>query len=87
MTPFFEIDEKIEKASDAALEKAKRQFDKIDKITEYNQLKVIKAFIENGVSESHFASTSGYGYGDRGRETLDKIWAQVFSAEAALVLP
>ena len=85
MTPFFEIDEKIEKASDAALEKAKRQFDKIDKITEYNQLKVIKAFIENGVSESHFASTSGYGYGDRGRETLDKIWAQVFSAEAALV--
>ena len=46
---------------------------------------MIKAFIENGVSESHFASTSGYGYGDRGRETLDKIWAQVFSAEAALV--
>lgn len=85
MTPFFKIDEKIENASAVAMEKSKQQFDKIDEITEFNQLKVLKAFIENGVSESHFASTSGYGYGDRGRETLDRIWAQVFGAEAALV--
>lgn len=85
MIPFFKIDEKIESASDIALKKASEQFKKIDEITEYNQLKVLSAFINNGVSESHFVSTTGYGYGDRGRETLDKIWAEVFGAEDALV--
>ncbi len=85
MTPFFNIDEKILNASDKALEKAKDQFKIIDEITEYNQQKVLSAFIKHGVSESHFASTTGYGYGDRGRETLDKIWADVFGAEDALV--
>lgn len=85
MIPFFKIDEKIERASDIALKKAADQFKKIDEITEYNQLKVLSAFINNGVSESHFVSTTGYGYGDRGRETLDKIWAEVFGAEDALV--
>lgn len=85
MIPFFKIDEKIERASDIALKKASDQFKKIDEITEYNQLKVLSAFINNGVSESHFVSTTGYGYGDRGRETLDKIWAEVFGAEDALV--
>lgn len=85
MTPFFNIDEKTLNASDKALEKAKDQFKIIDEITEYNQQKVLSAFIKHGVSESHFASTTGYGYGDRGRETLDKIWADVFGAEDALV--
>lgn len=85
MTPFFNIDEKILNASDKALEKAKDQFKIIDEITEYNQQKVLSAFIKHGVSESHFTSTTGYGYGDRGRETLDKIWADVFGAEDALV--
>lgn len=85
MTPFFNIDEKILNASDKALEKAKDQFKIIDEITEYNQQKVLSAFIKHGVSECHFASTTGYGYGDRGRETLDKIWADVFGAEDALV--
>lgn len=85
MIPFFKIDEKIERASDIALKKASDQFKKIDEITEYNQLKVLSAFINNGVSESHFVSTTGYGYGDRGRDTLDKIWAEVFGAEDALV--
>lgn len=85
MIPFFKIDEKIERASDIALKKASEQFKNIDEITEYNQLKVLSAFINNGVSESHFVSTTGYGYGDRGRDTLDKIWAEVFGAEDALV--
>lgn len=85
MTPFFNIDEKILNASDKALEKAKDQLKIIDEITEYNQQKVLSAFIKHDVSESHFASTTGYGYGDRGRETLDKIWADVFGAEDALV--
>ncbi|MDD7357395.1 MAG: methionine gamma-lyase family protein, partial [Eubacterium coprostanoligenes] len=85
MNPFFNIDEKIESKSQEALEKCKDAFKYIDEITEYNQLKVQKAFIDNGISESHFASSTGYGYGDRGRETLDKVWAQVFGAEDALV--
>lgn len=85
MTPFFNIDKCIQSASDRALEKAHTQFKIIDEITEYNQQKVISAFIQHGVSESHFASTTGYGYGDRGRDTLDRIWADVFGAEDALV--
>lgn len=85
MNPFFNIDKKIEANSQKALEKCKDAFKYIDEITEYNQLKVQKAFIDNGISESHFASSTGYGYGDRGRETLDKVWAQVFGAEDALV--
>lgn len=85
MIPFFKIDSKIENASENAIIKCKEQFDKIDKITEYNQLKVQSAFIEFGISESHFTSSTGYGYGDRGRETLDKVWAKVFGSEDAIV--
>lgn len=85
MIPFFKIDSKIEKASDDAIIKCKEQFNKIDKIAEYNQLKVQSAFIEFGISESHFTTSTGYGYGDRGRETLDKVWAKVFGAEDAIV--
>lgn len=85
MIPFFKIDSRIENASDNALKKCKFQFEKIEKITEYNQLKVQSAFIKHGISESHFMTSTGYGYGDRGRETLDKVWADVFGAEDALV--
>ncbi len=85
MTHFFDIDSKILKASEKAIKKTEKEFKKIDEITEFNQQKVISAFIKHGVSESHFTSTTGYGYGDRGRETLDKIWADVFGAEDALV--
>ncbi len=85
MTPFFQIDPKIENASDNALKLCAEQFAHIDEITEYNQLKVQKAFIDNGISETHFTSSTGYGYGDRGRETLDRVWAQVLGAEDALV--
>ncbi len=85
MIPFFQIDTRIEAASDAALQRCQKQFEEIERITEYNQLKVQKAFIDNGISETHFTSSTGYGYGDRGRETLDKVWAQVLGAEDALV--
>lgn len=85
MIPFFKISEKIETASEKALQLCKEQFHYIDDVTEYNQYKVQKAFIEYGISESHFASSTGYGYGDRGRDTLDKVWAKVFGAEDALV--
>ena len=70
---FFKFDEKILNASERALERAEHSFARIEKNTEYNQQKVLAAFIENRVSESHFTETTGYGYGDRGRGTLDKV--------------
>lgn len=85
MNSFFRISDRIENAADKAILLCKEQFDYIEEVTEYNQLKVQKAFINNGISESHFVSSTGYGYGDRGRETLDKVWAEVFGAEDSLV--
>lgn len=63
------------------------RFTKIDSVAEFNQLKVLKAMQENRVSESCFAATTGYGYNDIGRETLEKVYASVFAAEDALVRP
>ncbi len=60
-------------------------FEKIEEIKEYNQQKVLAAFIHNNVSETHFHTSSGYGYGDRGRDVLDAVYAEVFGAEDALV--
>ena len=82
---FFEFSEKTNELSKIALEKAKRQFEIIDEITEYNQQRVLKAFINHGVCESHFVSSTGYGYGDRGREVLDEVTAEIFGAEDALI--
>lgn len=82
---FFNISEKIRAASDAALEKVKKKFAETEEITEYNQQKVLSAFIENRVSETDFAGSTGYGYGDTGRDKLDKIYADVFGAEDAIV--
>lgn len=85
MKEFFNFSEKIKTASDAALKKAKTKFDEIDEITEYNQQKVLSAFINNRVSETDFAGSTGYGYGDTGREKLDRIYADIFGAEDAIV--
>ena len=61
------------------------QFERIDRIAMINTRKVMTAFQDNKVSDSCFAGTSGYGYDDLGREVLDKVYAQVFCTEAALV--
>ena len=82
---FFEFSDKILNASDAAMKKAALKFAEIDEITEYNQQKVLAAFIHNRVSEADFAGSTGYGYGDRGREKLDSIYAEAFGAEDAIV--
>ncbi len=68
-------------------ESLKERFLTIDKRAEYNQLKVIKAMQDNRVSDIHFASTTGYGYNDLGRDTLEEVFANVFQAESALVRP
>jgi len=85
MMNYFKIDQRIIKASDQALEICKDSFKEIERVTEHNQTRMLSAFIKNRVSESHFAPSTGYGYGDRGREVLDKVAADVFGAEDALV--
>ena len=85
ITNFFNIDEKLLEFDKKTLEKCKPQFERIDDITEYNQLKVLKAFIKNGVSESSFAGSTGYGYDDRGREILESVMADCMGAEDALM--
>lgn len=82
---FFNLSDELQVLSDKALSKCQEKFSEIDKLTEYNQQKVLKAFINNGVSESHFSGSTGYGYGDRGREVLDELTAEIFGAEDAII--
>jgi len=70
-----------------ALEKLKDRFAAIDQVAEYNQAKVIAAMQKNKVSAACFAATTGYGYDDLGRDNLEKVYADVFHTEAALVRP
>ena len=64
---FFNIDERLLEMDKAVLQNCKEHFAEIDEITEYNQLKVLSAFIKNGVSEAAMAGSTGYGYDDRVR--------------------
>lgn len=82
---FFEFSPIIEKASEAALKKCEKRFAELDELCEYNGKRVLKAFIDNRVSEMHLKGTTGYGYGDEGRDKLDAVFAQVLGAEDALV--
>ena len=63
------------------------RFKRVDEIAEINQLKVLKAMQKNKVSDIHFAASSGYGYNDLGRDTLEGVYADVFHTETALVRP
>ncbi|MBQ5841010.1 MAG: methionine gamma-lyase family protein, partial [Clostridia bacterium] len=84
-TTFFQVDEKLAQLSDKAEERAAKAFRRVEEITSYNQQKVLSAFIRHQVSESHFVPTTGYGYGDRGRDALDAILADIMGAEDALI--
>ncbi len=81
----FSFDKRVEELSCKALEKAKCEFLAIDEVTEYNQKKMLKAFIDNNVSEGMFSESTGYGYNDRGREVIDRVFAQAVGAEDAMV--
>ncbi len=81
------IDQNVYNYCKSTEESLKKRFEEIDQIAEYNQLKVIKAMQDNKVSDIHFAATTGYGYNDLGRETLESVYASAFHAEAALVRP
>lgn len=82
--PGFSISPRILAAAEAAEEKLAGRFREIDGTVEYNQQKMLAAFAQARVSESHFAASTGYGYGDRGREALDRVYAAAFGAEDAL---
>ena len=73
--------------SEKIITELEERFKEIDKIAEYNQLKVLSAMQKNRVSEMHLNGSSGYGYNDDGRDTLEQIYADIFKTEAALVRP
>lgn len=82
---FFEIDPRLAALSARAENAANAAFSRIEEITEFNQQKVLSAYIRHQVSETHFVPTTGYGYGDRGRDALDEILADIMGAEDALI--
>ena len=81
------ISEEVYQYGESALERLRERFAQIDKIAELNQAKVIAAMQKNRVSAACFAATTGYGYDDIGRDNLEKVYADVFHTEAALVRP
>lgn len=84
-TAFFKVDPRLEQLSDKAEQAAAAAFAEIERVTEFNQQKVLSAYIRHRVSETHFNPTTGYGYGDQGRDALDEILADIMGAEDALI--
>lgn len=85
ITESFGISEEAVKLTEQAEKNIEAQFRYIENICEINQLKVMKSFSENHVSDAHFVATTGYGYDDLGRNTLDRVYADIMEAEDALV--
>ncbi len=85
MNSFFKIDDKLIALANKAESECKDAFAHIDEVAQYNGMKVLAAFTQNNVSETALHGTTGYGYNDLGRETLDKVYAQAFGGEDALV--
>ncbi len=81
------ISQKVYAYGETALKNLEARFTEIDKVAEYNQAKVLSAMQKNRVSAACFAATTGYGYDDVGRDNLEKVYADVFHTEAALVRP
>ena len=83
----FNISDEVLSISEKALKDIEDEFKNIDEIREYNQNKVLKAMQDEKLSDIHFTNSTGYGYGDIGRDMLEAIYAKVFNAEDALVRP
>lgn len=81
------ISKEVYNYSEKIIDGLKERFEEIDNIAEYNQLKVIAAMQKNQISEAHFTTTTGYGYNDMGRDALERVYADVFHTEDALVRP
>lgn len=85
ITDFFDIDRRLYILAEKAEEACTDTYKHIEAVAEHNAAKVLKAFIDNRVSEGSFHESTGYGYDDQGRECLEKVYAQIFGAEDALV--
>ncbi len=83
----FGISEEVFRFGEEAEESLKDRFAAIDETAEYNQMKVLLAFQKARVGEAHFASTTGYGYNDEGRDKVEEVYANAFHAQSALVRP
>lgn len=83
----MEIKQKAIEIVENAQQAIQNIFNQIDKIAEHNQKKVLKAFYDNKIGEEHFYTVTGYGHDDIGREALDKVYANVFNCESAIVRP
>lgn len=85
MENLFGIEEKVWKLAKEVEEQVKEQFQEVDEVCQYNSMRVLQAFQKYRVSDMHFNQTTGYGYGDVGRDVIEKIYADIFQTEDALV--
>ena len=85
MRDFFNLPERLKDLDKKVMEMCSQQFEKIAENTFYNQQKVLSAFINHNVSEAHFTPSTGYGYGDRGRDVLEEVFAECMGAEDSLI--
>ncbi len=81
----FGISPQVRGFCQAMVQRLSPRFEEIDRITELNQMKVLLGMQKNRVSEAHFVPSTGYGYNDLGRDTLEEVYADIFQGEAALV--
>jgi len=81
----LKINESVIELSKKVEEKLAEVFKKVDEVCEYNSLKVLNAFHKHQIAEVHFNMTTGYGYGDLGRDTIEKVYADIFKTEDSLV--
>ncbi len=81
----FEYSPALIKAADKAMELCREPFAELDRLADLNGQRVLKAFIDNRISDIHMKGTNGYGYGDDGRDKLDAVFAQILGTEDALV--
>lgn len=85
MSEFFNIDQRLLALAEQAEAESAPAFSRMGEIARHNGEKVLAAFIGNRISEAHLKGSTGYGYDDRGRDDLDKVYAQIFGAQDALV--
>ncbi|MDR3242469.1 MAG: methionine gamma-lyase family protein, partial [Clostridiales Family XIII bacterium] len=83
----FNIDKRVIDLIEEAEREIEGLFGKLDDVMAFNQYKVLDAFQKNRVNSGHFAWNTGYGYGDAGREAVERVYADVMDAEAALARP
>lgn len=87
LTEKLNISPKVLEVIDRAEKDVRQEFEKLDDIMAFNQYKVLTAFQENRISDTHFSWNTGYGYDDAGRDALERVYADIFKSEAALVRP